>query len=222
MDYKDKLKVLSLADCLDPSLCRFKVGKQLFTYHGAALVEQLSKRGFDIFLDLKFHDIPNTTAEACVAAADIGVWMVNIHAQGGQRMMAAARNALDKLGGDAPLLIAVTVLTSLDQEDLIQLSNLRPLVDTARHLAAWAKYSGMDGVVCSAQEARSMKANFGSSFKLVTPGIRLAGSVQDDQKRIVTPAWAVANGADYLVIGRPITQSSDPVATLHEIINQIS
>ncbi len=221
LDYKDKADVLSLADRLDPRLCRLKVGKQLFTYHGAPLVERLSKRGFDVFLDLKFHDIPNTTAEACVAAADIGVWMVNVHAQGGKRMMSAAREALDKRG-DAPLLIAVTVLTSMDQEDLVQLSNLRSPADTARHLAALAKDSGMDGVVCSAQEARDMKANFGSDFKLVTPGIRPAGSVQGDQKRIVTPQQAVQNGSDYLVIGRPITQSLDPVRVLQEINQQIA
>lgn len=220
LDYKSQSDVLSLVDRLDPQLCRLKVGKQLFTYHGAHLVEQLSKRGFDVFLDLKFHDIPNTVAEACVAAADIGVWMVNVHAQGGVRMMQAAQNALQKRG-DAPLLIAVTVLTSMDQQDLIQLGNLRSPADTARHLAGLAKESGLDGVVCSAQEAADMKANFGSSFKLVTPGIRPVGADQGDQRRILTPAQAVASGSDYLVIGRPITQSADPIKVLNKIQQEI-
>ncbi len=220
LDFQDKADVLFLADRLNPKLCRLKVGKQLFTYHGAPLVEQLSKRGFDVFLDLKFHDIPNTTAEACIAAADIGVWMINVHAQGGKRMMSAAREALDKRG-DAPLLIAVTVLTSMDQEDLYQLGNLRSPADTARQLAALAQESGMDGIVCSAREARDMKANFGQRFKLVTPGIRPAGSDQGDQRRIVTPAEAVKNGADYLVIGRPITRSEHPVQVLQAINREI-
>lgn len=220
LDYKYEADVLALVERLDPKLCRLKVGKQLFTYHGASLVQKLTKLGFDVFLDLKFHDIPNTVAEACVAAADIGVWMVNVHAQGGKRMMEVAQTALIQRG-DSPLLIAVTVLTSMDQTDLQQLGNLRTPADTARHLAALAHESGLDGVVCSAQEAADMKANFGSNFKLVTPGIRPAGSVQGDQRRIVTPVQAVKNGSDYLVIGRPITQAENPVEVLQRINAEI-
>lgn len=221
LDYSSKSEVLSMVDRLDPALCRLKVGKQLFTYHGPAIVEHFQKRGFDVFLDLKFHDIPNTVAQACVAAADLGVWMVNVHAQGGKRMMQAAREALDKRG-DAPLLIAVTVLTSMDQQDLRELGNTRSPADYARHLAALARESGLDGVVCSAREARDMKANFGSSFKLVTPGIRPLGSEQGDQRRVMTPAEAIALGADYLVVGRPITQSDDPIQVLRQIKSEIS
>ncbi|EDY87375.1 orotidine 5'-phosphate decarboxylase [gamma proteobacterium HTCC5015] len=221
LDFNTESDVLALVERLDPSLCRLKVGKQLFVRCGPSLLETLAKRGFDVFLDLKFHDIPNTVAEACLAAADWGVWMVNVHAQGGRRMMSAAAEALQRRG-DAPLLIGVTVLTSMDQSDLIDLGIQRQPAQWARSLAGLARESGLDGVVCSAQEAPLMKAHCGQSFQLVTPGIRPAGSAAGDQRRIVTPAQAVANGADYLVVGRPITQSDDPTQALQSIQAEIA
>lgn len=220
LDVSTASQALAIADRLDSTLCRVKVGKQLFTCEGPAVVKTLVARGFDVFLDLKFHDIPNTVAQACLAAADLGVWMVNVHASGGERMMTAAKAALDKRG-DSPLLIAVTVLTSMDAHDLRGLHDLRSPQDTARQLAALAHQSGMDGVVCSAQEASTMKAHFGPSFQLVTPGIRPAGSEAGDQKRIMTPVQAVQAGSDYLVIGRPITQSAEPVKMLQVIMESL-
>ena len=216
LDFDDKFSALSLADRLDPKHCRVKVGKELFTAAGPSVVKELSDRGFDIFLDLKFHDIPNTVAKALSAAADLGVWMTNVHASGGSRMMSAAKQALDNSGSDM-LLIGVTVLTSMDASDLEEVGIKRMLSDQVLHLARMAKHSGLDGVVCSAQEAKTLKDSLGQDFKLVTPGIRLANSAADDQRRIVTPADAMALGSDYLVIGRPITQSADPLATLLEI-----
>jgi orotidine-5'-phosphate decarboxylase len=192
------------------------VGKELFTAAGPSVVKELSDRGFDVFLDLKFHDIPNTVAKALSAAADLGVWMANVHASGGSRMMSAAKQALGNSGSDM-LLIGVTVLTSMDTSDLEEVGIKRTLSDQVLHLASMTKDSGLDGVVCSAQEARTLKEALGEDFKLVTPGIRLANSAADDQRRIVTPADAMALGSDYLVIGRPITQSADPLATLLEI-----
>ena len=216
LDFDDKYSALALADRLDPEHCRVKVGKELFTAAGPSVVKELSDRGFDIFLDLKFHDIPNTVAKALSAAADLGVWMTNVHASGGSRMMSAAKQALDNSGSDI-LLIGVTVLTSMDTSDLDEVGIKRTLSDQVLHLASMAKHSGLDGVVCSAQEAKTLKDSLGQDFKLVTPGIRLASSTADDQRRIVTPADAMALGSDYLVIGRPITQSADPLATLLEI-----
>lgn len=216
LDYNNAEAVYQLVDRLDPSLCRLKVGKELFTVAGPDVVRQLVARGFDVFLDLKFHDIPNTTANACAAAADLGVWMVNVHASGGRKMMEAAKAKLDGQGSDT-LLIGVTILTSMSAEDVAEIGIQRSPADQVLHLASLAKQSGLDGVVCSAQEATSLKAACGQDFKLVTPGIRPAGSDAGDQHRIVTPEQAIANGSDYLVIGRPITQAEDPIAVLKAI-----
>ena len=216
LDYDNQDSALTLADRLDPTLCRLKVGKELFTAAGPSVVKKLTDRGFDIFLDLKFHDIPNTVAKAIGTAADLGVWMTNVHASGGSRMMSAARQALDSKGSDM-LLIGVTVLTSMGVSDLEEVGVQGNASAQVLRLAELAKNSGLDGVVCSAQEAKLLKESLGQGFTLVTPGIRLADSVADDQRRIVTPADALALGSDYLVIGRPITKSTDPLATLLEI-----
>ena len=216
MDFDNQQSALQLAEQLDPSQCRLKVGKELFTVAGPQLVKALVERNFDVFLDLKFHDIPNTTAKAVSAAADLGVWMTNVHACGGSRMMEAAQHSLQQSGSEM-LLIAVTVLTSMEQSDLQQIGIQRDPAEQVLHLAQLAKNAGLQGVVCSAQEASSLKAQLGEEFKLVTPGIRLADSAADDQRRIVSPVDAIALGSDYLVIGRPITQSADPLATLNQI-----
>ena len=216
MDFDNQQSALQLAEQLDPSGCRLKVGKELFTVAGPQLVKALVERNFDVFLDLKFHDIPNTTAKAVSAAADLGVWMTNVHACGGSRMMEAAQHSLQQSGSEM-LLIAVTVLTSMEQSDLQQIGIQRDPAEQVLHLAQLAKNAGLQGVVCSAQEASSLKAQLGEKFKLVTPGIRLADSAADDQRRIVSPVDAIALGSDYLVIGRPITQSADPLATLNQI-----
>lgn len=221
MDFDNPEACLAMADRLSPELCRLKVGKELFTVAGPQVVEGLMNKGFDVFLDLKFHDIPNTTAKAVKAAAELGVWMVNVHASGGERMMAAARNELDKRNGANPLLIAVTVLTSMEQSDLAQVGVDQIPQQQVLNLATLAKSSGMDGVVCSAQEAGLLNQKLGSDFCLVTPGIRPANAAADDQRRIVTPADAVAAGSHYLVIGRPITQSANPVATCRDIAASI-
>lgn len=216
MDYAKATDALALVDRLSPSLCRLKIGKELFTTAGPHLVETLVARGFDIFLDLKFHDIPNTVARACQAAARLGVWMVDVHALGGRRMMEAA---LDALANEThrPKLIAVTMLTSMQAADLLEIGLSGTPEQNVLRLATLARDSGLDGVVCSAQEAAALRAALGPRFDLVTPGIRLAGSRPDDQARITTPADALRLGSDYLVIGRPITQSADPLATLQQI-----
>ena len=208
---------MAFVDKIDPRDCRLKVGKEMFTLFGPQFVSELQQRGFDIFLDLKFHDIPNTAAHAVAAAADLGVWMVNVHASGGARMMAAAREALVPFGKDAPLLIAVTVLTSMEASDLADLGVTLSLADYAERLAALTQKCGLDGVVCSAQEAVRFKQVFGQEFKLVTPGIRPQGSDAGDQRRIMTPEQALSAGVDYMVIGRPVTQSVDPAQTLKAI-----
>lgn len=216
LDYATAAEALAFAQRLDARRCRLKVGKELFTVAGPALVEQLVDDGFDVFLDLKYHDIPNTVAAACKAAAGLGAWMINVHAGGGRAMMQAAREAL---AGQAkpPKLIAVTVLTSMGAEDLRETGqNEEPAVLVER-LALLAASSGLDGVVCSAQEAQRLRQACGPDFCLVTPGIRLADSAQDDQKRVVTPQMAITNGADYLVVGRPITKADDPLAVLDRI-----
>lgn len=220
LDYHERDKALAFVDKIDPRDCRLKVGKEMFTLFGPQLVRDLQQRGFDVFLDLKFHDIPNTTARAVAAAADLGVWMVNVHASGGARMMAAARDALAPFGKDAPLLIAVTVLTSMETCDLRDLRDLGVTLSPAEHaerLARLTQQCGLDGVVCSAQEAVRFKQVFGAAFKLVTPGIRPAGSEAGDQRRIMTPEQALSAGVDYMVIGRPVTQSVDPAQTLKDI-----
>lgn len=217
LDYNNRDKALAFVDRIDPRDCRLKVGKEMFTLFGPQLVRDLQQRGFDVFLDLKFHDIPNTTAHAVAAAADLGVWMVNVHASGGARMMTAAREALVPFGKDAPLLIAVTVLTSMEASDLAELGVTLSPAEHAERLARLTQNCGLDGVVCSAQEAVRFKQAFGQPFKLVTPGIRPAGSEAGDQRRIMTPEQALSAGVDYMVIGRPVTQSNDPAQTLKMI-----
>lgn len=221
LDYDNAEAALAMAAQLDPAICRVKVGKELFTIAGPELVRVLVGKGFDVFLDLKFHDIPNTVAAAVRAAANLGVWMVNVHASGGERMMRAAVEALAPFGDKRPLLIGVTVLTSTAEEELAPVGVTRPLKEQVLALAQLAKNSGLDGVVCSAMEAESLKQSCGSAFSLVTPGIRPAGSAADDQRRIVTPVDALKNGSDYLVIGRPITGAEDPSAALRAIVEDI-
>lgn len=216
LDYPAAAPALELAARLEPALCRLKVGKELFTVAGPQLVEGLQQRGFEVFLDLKFHDIPNTTAQACKAAAALGVWMVNVHALGGQRMMEAAREALANIA-QRPKLIAVTVLTSMGQDDLAGLGITATPAELVQRLAALAERSGLDGVVCSAQEAALLRQQRGADFCLVTPGIRPADAAANDQTRIMTPRAAVQAGSSYLVIGRPITQAADPLAALQSI-----
>ncbi len=220
LDFSSEAETLSLVDRLDPELCRVKVGKELFTCCGPALVKQLVDRDFDVFLDLKYHDIPHTVACACLAAAELGVWMLNVHAMGGLAMMQAAREALD--ADESPKLIAVTLLTSSGQKELDSLGITHTPAEFVRLLAGMAQQAGLDGVVCSAQEASLLRASLGTGFSLVTPGIRLAGGDKGDQLRICTPDQAVANGSDYLVIGRPITQADDPCKILLTINNSIS
>ena len=216
LDYDNAPAALALTEKLDPGLCRVKVGKELFTRAGPALVEQIQARGFDVFLDLKFHDIPNTVAAAVRAAAELGVWMVNVHASGGRRMMEAAWEAAQQ-SSKPPLLIGVTVLTSMSAEDLLELGYTQTPQQRVAGLAQLAVDSGLEGVVCSAQEAAMLRRQCGENFALVTPGIRLAGDAAGDQRRVVTPVDAMANGSDYLVIGRSITQATDPVVTVQQI-----
>ena len=213
LDFESESQVMALVEQLHHEQCRLKVGKELFTRLGPQIVKQLVDLKFDVFLDLKFHDIPNTVAKACLAAADLGVWMVNVHAAGGPKMMEHTQHALSQ-HGQAPKLIAVTVLTSMAQDQLDAAVGNRSIVDQVERLAGLAKQSGLDGVVCSAQEASRLKKRFGANFELVTPGIRPAGSAANDQHRIVTPEQAVKDGVDYMVIGRPITQAEDPLAAL--------
>jgi len=220
LDFADESSAMKLVDRIDPQLCRLKIGKELFTRCGPDLVKGLVASGYDVFLDLKYHDIPNTVANACKAAADLGVWMLNVHALGGPAMLAAAREALSDQG--SPLLIAVTVLTSSSAEDLKAVGIDQAPAQMVERLALLAKQQGMDGVVCSAQEAPALKSLLGMEFLLVTPGIRLPTDDKDDQKRIVTPADAVRQGSDFLVIGRPITQADDPVQKLLTINSEIS
>ena len=216
LDVADEAAALALAARLDPKLCRVKVGKELFVCAGPAIVGRLQERGFEVFLDLKFHDIPNTVEGACRAAARLGVWMMNVHASGGEVMMRAAREAIEGVARP-PLLIAVTVLTSLRDADLEHLGFAGGVLDVVDRLARLARGCGLDGVVSSAQEAPRIRDALGADFVLVTPGIRLASSGADDQARVVTPIEALRLGAHYLVIGRPITQSPDPAATLESI-----
>ena len=220
LDYPDAEAAKKLLAQLDPSRCRVKVGKELFTAAGPAFVSMLVEQGFDVFLDLKFHDIPNTVAKACKAAAGLGVWMLNVHALGGGRMLAAAREAIDN-ADHKPLLIAVTILTSMGADDLEQIGLAGDAKEQVRRLAQLAQKAGIDGVVCSPLEVAMLRQHIDPSFKLVTPGIRPRGADVGDQTRIMTPAEAVAAGSDYLVIGRPITQQSDPMAALAAIEKEI-
>lgn len=221
LDYPGPDQALAMADRLDKELCRVKVGKELFTRAGPALVERLAGRGFDVFLDLKFHDIPNTAAAACAAAADLGVWMLNVHAQGGRRMLAAAREAVERFT-PRPRLVAVTVLTSLTDEDLRETGHQEGAADLVERLAALTAAAGLDGVVCSPRETAVLRRRHGAGFVLVTPGIRPSDSAPDDQQRVMTPAEAIRSGSDYLVIGRPVTAAADPVAALQAIQAEIA
>ena len=220
LDYPEATPALALVDKLHPSLCRLKVGKELFTATGPILLDVLMKRGFEIFLDLKFHDIPNTTAQACKAAAALGVWMVNVHASGGRRMMEAAREAIAN-SSHQPKLIAVTVLTSMARVDLADIGIDAEPAELVQRLAKLARDSGLDGVVCSAQEAALLRKQCGDEFCLVTPGIRPAQANLDDQSRVMTPLAALQAGSSYLVIGRPITKAADPLQALLDINEEI-
>lgn len=221
LDYPDAEQALATARRLDPARVRVKVGKELFTRAGPAVVAGLREQGFQVFLDLKFHDIPNTVAAAVRAAAGLGVWMVNVHASGGSRMMEAARDALAGLD-EPPLLIGVTVLTSQSAADLAEIGLTVEPREQVRRLAHLARQSGLDGVVCSAREAAMLRDSCGRDFKLVTPGIRPVGSAGDDQRRVVTPAQAQRQGVDYMVIGRPITRAKDPTAAVDDILRTLA
>lgn len=218
LDFANGTEALAFVEQLSSNNCRLKVGKELFAVAGPEFVKSLVAKGFDVFLDLKYHDIPNTVAKAVQAAARMGVWMVNVHASGGSKMMKAAKEALAEFE-NPPLLIAVTVLTSMQQEDLAELGlDVEPKEQVLR-LAKLTKSSGLDGVVCSAQEVAMLREEIDPDFCLVTPGIRPAGSDVNDQKRIMTPQDALQAGSSYLVIGRPITQAENPVEAL-QLINQ--
>ena len=217
LDYEKESDALALVDQIDPSLCRLKVGKEMFTTLGINFVKQLHQRNFDVFLDLKYHDIPNTVARAVRSAADLGVWMVDLHASGGLRMMEEAKRILEPYGKDAPLLIAVTVLTSMEDLDLLQIGiNASPMEQVLR-LAHLTQRAGLDGVVCSPQEVEILRNACGEEFKLVTPGIRPIGEDFGDQRRVMTPTAAIRAGSDYLVIGRPITKADNPAEVLRSI-----
>ncbi|WP_297808938.1 orotidine-5'-phosphate decarboxylase [uncultured Methylophaga sp.] len=220
LDYPDTNSALALADQIDPQRARVKVGKELFTRSGPDVVRQLVNRGFDVFLDLKYHDIPHTVGRACAAAADLGVWMLNVHTLGGTAMMQSARAAVGR-DADSPLLIGVTLLTSMDQATFEQIGLTGKMSDTVLRLANMAKHSQLDGVVCSAQEATMLRDELGADFQLVTPGIRPAGSERGDQHRTMTPAQALSAGSHYLVIGRPISAAPDPMQALQAIENSL-
>jgi orotidine-5'-phosphate decarboxylase len=217
LDYANTIDVMNFVAKVDPSLCKLKVGKELFTACGPQLVEKLIISGFSVFLDLKFHDIPNTVYKACKAATNLGVWMLNVHASGGEEMLAASRQAVDETNSNAKL-IAVTVLTSMAENQLPNIGINDSLQKQVLRLAKLSYKNKLDGVVCSAQESLLVKNSTSSDFLTVTPGIRLTTNKTDDQTRILTPAMAIAAHADYLVIGRPITSSSNPAQTLHDIL----
>lgn len=220
LDFAKEADALALVEHLDPSRCRLKVGKEMFTRSGPQLVEKLVAKGYDVFLDLKFHDIPNTVAGACRSAAELGVWMVNVHALGGKRMMEAASEALDK-SAMRPLLIGVTILTSMGDRDIAQIGLSGTPADNVKRLAVLAQESGLDGVVCSPKEVSMLRETTDKSFSLVTPGIRPSWSEKGDQTRITTPADAVRLGSDYLVIGRPVTAADDPLKALSLIEDEL-
>jgi orotidine-5'-phosphate decarboxylase len=221
LDFARAGEALDFAARLDPSECRVKVGKELFTAGGPPLIEALVARGFGVFLDLKYHDVPSTVAGACRAAAALGVWMVNVHALGGRAMLLAAREALGP-GSGAPLLVAVTILTSMEAPDLEEVGIAGPPRAAVLRLARLARACGLDGVVCSALEAAAVRRECGAAFRLVTPGIRPAGEDAQDQRRVATPREAIAAGADYLVVGRPVTRAADPRAAVRAINDEIA
>jgi orotidine-5'-phosphate decarboxylase len=221
LDFPAVQPALEFVARVSPDLCKLKIGKELFTRAGPQLVEKLVKQDFDIFLDLKFHDIPNTVAAACRAACDLGVWMLNVHALGGREMMLAAKDAIEK-STHQPLLIAVTILTSMNEAALREIGLTKTPKEHVFELASLAHRTGLDGVVCSAQEAHLLRDKLGPDFQLVTPGIRPSNSAAGDQKRVMTPRDAIANGANFLVVGRPITQAADPIEVLNQINLEIS
>ena len=221
LDFADAQQALTFVAGLTPALCRLKVGMELYTAAGPFIVKALVDRGFEVFLDLKFHDIPQTVARTCAAAAHLGIWMLNIHTLGGMDMLRAARDGVAGMPR-SPLLIGVTVLTSHAPADLVQIGLSADTQGQVERLAALAQAAGLDGVVCSALEAPGLRAKFGSTFRLVTPGIRSAGTVQDDQQRVSTPLAALQQGSNYLVIGRPITQATNPLAMLQQILGEIA
>jgi orotidine-5'-phosphate decarboxylase len=220
LDYADSGAALELVSGLDPNMCRLKVGKEMFTRFGPSFVDQLVTKGFDVFLDLKFHDIPNTVAAACAAVADLGVWMTNVHASGGRKMMATAKDRLQQMQ-NPPLLVAVTILTSLGQQDIEEVGYQGTPAENVITLAQLADASGMDGIVCSPLEAKEVRSLVSDDFCLVTPGVRPMSSRKDDQTRVMTPKDALSAGSDYLVIGRPITQADDPMLALRNIQTEI-
>lgn len=220
LDFPTQQLAMDLVERLDPSLCRLKVGKEMFTRLGPPFVEQLRDKGYEIFLDLKFHDIPNTVAAACDAAADLGVWMMNLHASGGRRMMVAARERLESRGS-RPLLVAVTILTSLAAEDIHEIGFDGEAAEQVLRLAKLTDESGLDGVVCSPREASELRRQIGKDFLLVTPGVRPSSASADDQRRVMTPADAIMAGSSYLVVGRPITAADDPIQALKSINAEI-
>ncbi len=221
LDYPEPSQAMAMVDQLDPARCRVKIGKELFTRGGPQLVEKVVAKGYEVFLDLKYHDIPNTVAGACSAAASLGVWMVNVHALGGRRMMEAARESIEK-SSHKPLLIAVTILTSMGDEDLREIGLPGSPIDNVARLAKLSHASGMDGVVCSPQEVTLLRGELPQSFNLVTPGIRPAWSAKGDQTRITTPADAIRNGSSFLVIGRPITADPEPLAALKRVEDELA
>lgn len=221
LDFSDADQALRLTEQLQPELCQLKVGKELFTSSGAVFISRLIDQGFKVFLDLKFHDIPNTVAKACAVATDLGVWMINVHASGGMEMMSLARESIEK-ARHRPLLIAVTVLTSMDQVALQDIGISCTVEEQVLKLSQLSHDAGLDGVVCSGQEVKKLRDHFGKGFTLVTPGIRPVGADNNDQRRVMTPRQAIQAGSDYLVIGRPITQVADPVKSINSIIASIS
>lgn len=217
LDFNNRADALSMIDQLSPDQCALKIGNELFTLLGPDFVRELVSRQFRVFLDLKFHDIPNTVSRACHIAAQLGVWMVNVHASGGIEMLRAARDALAEYT-TRPLLVAVTVLTSMNEEDLASVGIHSGLDQQVLYLASLAKDAGLDGVVCSALEAPLIKSHCGSHFLAITPGIRLATDASDDQSRIITPEKAIQAGSDYLVIGRPITRAANPKQVVVDLL----
>ena len=221
LDYPSEEAAWRLIEQLDADMCRLKIGKEMFTRLGPDFVRRVIGRGFDVFLDLKYHDIPNTVAAACEAAADLGVWMMNVHASGGRRMMESAMERLAR-HASRPRLIAVTILTSLSQEELTEIGFPGTPEENVLRLAALAHDSGLDGVVCSPREAAPLRQRPGGDFLLVTPGVRPASVSLDDQTRVMTPADAISAGSSYLVVGRPITAAPDPLAALQAINAEIA
>lgn len=222
LDFSNQNDALNLIKTIDPSLCALKIGSEMFTLFGVDFVRHLVSQHYKLFLDLKFHDIPNTVAQACRAAAQLGVWMINVHASGGLKMMQAAKDALTPYGENRPLLIGVTLLTSLDAQELNDIGINASLEEQLGRLASLAKQAGLDGVVCSAHEVPLVKSLCGNHFLTITPGIRLPNDNPDDQVRIMTPEQAIKQGSDYLVIGRPITRAQDPALVINHIIDSLS